>query len=300
MAINALRSQRPQRVIATPRGQFPTAVSGRYGEMREPLTDSGMARGTSNALNRLRALESRNATASGGPASVGGFAPNQFNAGTQQNDPFADTPNVGGAFSSGGLAPDQFNAGTPQTFAGDPSGTLGGSRGTGAPGDPLFGSGQAAADPLAGGAEDGYQFRTTPGYEFRLQQAQESLENSAASRGGLLSGNTLKDLTQFSQGMAEQEFRNVFDMLGSVRTGNPAGQMANAAMQTGSNIGNLQRASGRAQAQGALAQSDAWQRGIGGGLGFLSTIVGGNETLSPINTASLPDVRTPESYMPGG
>lgn len=44
-----------------------------------------------------------------------------------------------------------------------------------------------------------------PGYQFRLEQGQNTLENSAAARGNLLSGATLKDLTGYAQGMASQE-----------------------------------------------------------------------------------------------
>ena len=44
-----------------------------------------------------------------------------------------------------------------------------------------------------------------PGYQFRLEQGQNVLENSAAARGNLLSGATLKDLTGYAQGMASQE-----------------------------------------------------------------------------------------------
>lgn len=44
-----------------------------------------------------------------------------------------------------------------------------------------------------------------PGYQFRLQQGQNTLENSAAARGNLLSGAHLKDLQGYAQGMASQE-----------------------------------------------------------------------------------------------
>lgn len=49
-----------------------------------------------------------------------------------------------------------------------------------------------------------------PGYQFRLQQGQEALENSAAARGNLLSGATLKDLQDYSQGLASQEAASAY------------------------------------------------------------------------------------------
>lgn len=49
-----------------------------------------------------------------------------------------------------------------------------------------------------------------PGYQFRLQQGQQALENSAAAKGGLLSGNTLEAEQQFGQNYASNEYSNVY------------------------------------------------------------------------------------------
>lgn len=50
-----------------------------------------------------------------------------------------------------------------------------------------------------------------PGYQFRLSQGQKLLENSAAARGGLLSGGTGKALQQFGQDYASNEYGNVYN-----------------------------------------------------------------------------------------
>jgi len=50
-----------------------------------------------------------------------------------------------------------------------------------------------------------------PGYQFRLQQGQQALENSAAARGGVLSGNTLKAITDYGQNYASNEYQNVYN-----------------------------------------------------------------------------------------
>jgi hypothetical protein len=50
-----------------------------------------------------------------------------------------------------------------------------------------------------------------PGYQWRLQQGQQALERSAAARGGLFSGRAAKDLTDYSQGMASQEYGNAYN-----------------------------------------------------------------------------------------
>lgn len=45
-----------------------------------------------------------------------------------------------------------------------------------------------------------------PSYKWRLGQGTEALENSAAARGGLLSGNTGKALQDYGQNAASQEY----------------------------------------------------------------------------------------------
>lgn len=49
-----------------------------------------------------------------------------------------------------------------------------------------------------------------PGYKFRLEQGQKALENSAAARGGILSGNTAKAITQYGQDYASNEYSQVY------------------------------------------------------------------------------------------
>lgn len=50
-----------------------------------------------------------------------------------------------------------------------------------------------------------------PGFDFRLQQATKALDRSAAAKGGALSGGSLRSLTRYSQGMAEDDFGKAFD-----------------------------------------------------------------------------------------
>ena len=51
-------------------------------------------------------------------------------------------------------------------------------------------------------------FEQDPGYQFRLQQGEQALNRSAAARGGRLGGAQLKALSDYSQGLASQEFGN--------------------------------------------------------------------------------------------
>lgn len=51
----------------------------------------------------------------------------------------------------------------------------------------------------------------TPGFQFQLQQGQNALQNSAAARGGLLSGRTLADMNTYAQGLASTNYQNTFN-----------------------------------------------------------------------------------------
>jgi hypothetical protein len=50
-----------------------------------------------------------------------------------------------------------------------------------------------------------------PGYQFRLQQGNDALQNAASARGTLNDSGTLKALLDYGQGAASQEYGNVYD-----------------------------------------------------------------------------------------
>lgn len=100
-----------------------------------------------------------------------------------------------------------------------------------------------------------------PGYQFRLQQGQQTLENSAAARGNLLSGATLKDLTGYAQGMASQEgqaaysrdmnaFNNTQNQLANLMQSgmSASGQITGAGQAATNNLANLAMQGGANQA----------------------------------------------------
>lgn len=81
-------------------------------------------------------------------------------------------------------------------------------------------AGSSAADVLNKGIATGGDFNKTPtladlqidpGFAFRLAQGATTLDRSAAARGGVESGAALKDLTNYSQGAASQEYQNAFN-----------------------------------------------------------------------------------------
>lgn len=60
-------------------------------------------------------------------------------------------------------------------------------------------------------------FAKDPGYQFRMDEGARGLEGSAAARGGLLSGATLKALTQYGQNYASGEFNSAYSRFNSDR-----------------------------------------------------------------------------------
>lgn len=108
----------------------------------------------------------------------------------------------------------------------------------------------------------------SPGYQFRLNQGQNSIQNLLASRGGLKSGAAMKALEEFAQGTASQEFGNQVGYLqGLAGIGQNASiEMSNAEMQAGSNMANASQQGILGQGM-AMANRDA-QMGniIGGGM----------------------------------
>jgi len=60
-------------------------------------------------------------------------------------------------------------------------------------------------------APDQLTLENDPGYQARLKLGSDALERSAAAKGTLLTGGTLKDLNQFAQDYGSNEFQNVFN-----------------------------------------------------------------------------------------
>lgn len=103
-----------------------------------------------------------------------------------------------------------------------------------------------------------------PSYQFRLQQGQGALENSAAARGGMLSGNALRALSDYGQNTASQEFGNVANRLaGLAGVGQGTAQyLGNAGMNTGAAVGANQVMAGQARASGYMGRYNAINNGL--------------------------------------
>jgi hypothetical protein len=113
-------------------------------------------------------------------------------------------------------------------------------------------------------------FEADPGYGFRMGEGMKALERSAAARGGLLSGTTLKGIQRFGQDLASSEYGNAYNRFYQMRNAqlNPlqsimgAGQtganvLSGAMGQAGQNISTAQMGAGAARASGYAAGTNA-------------------------------------------
>lgn len=114
------------------------------------------------------------------------------------------------------------------------------------------------------------QFQTTPGYQFRLQQGINSLDNSAASRGMLLSGAQTKGVQDYGQNTASAEFGNYINELNTMAGNGLSSATSLAGVNSG--LQNGQNSLYGAQAGAAQAGANALASGIKGGF---NSIVGG-------------------------
>jgi hypothetical protein len=111
------------------------------------------------------------------------------------------------------------------------------------------------------------QFQQDPGYAFRMSEGMKGLERSAAARGGLLSGSTLKGIQRFGQDLGSQEYQNAFNRYQTERQArlNPLQSLAGVGQTTSQQLGaaGTQMAGNVGQAFGAGAQARA-SRYVGG------------------------------------
>jgi hypothetical protein len=193
---------------------------------------------------------------------------------------------------------------------------------------PYLAAGTGAVNRLGAGVKAGGEFgavtpfdfrydaNADPGTAFRMSEGVKALDRSAASRGGLLSGATLRGVQRYGQDLGSQEYQNAFNryltgfnantgernqlfnrISGVAGTGqtatnqigvqgaNMAGNIGNAYMTDAANQGNAGMAgaamrnsafSGGANALGRIYGRQ--QQPAGGGGGFYDPSFGYNQT----------------------
>jgi hypothetical protein len=154
--------------------------------------------------------------------------------------------NMLAAYARRGLPPPEGYGAEPQVIPG----------GAGAPINP----GGAMTSP------DYSNFFASPDYNFRRSEGLRGIENTAAARGGALSGNALRGISDFSSNLAGGEFGNYFNRqaslagIGQAATTTGAGIGANYA----ANSSNALMAGGDARASGILGKGASWNNAANG------------------------------------
>lgn len=131
---------------------------------------------------------------------------------------------------------------------------------------PWYDVGVSAVNRLQKGLAAGGEFATPfsqtnwqqdPGYAFRLKEGQRALDQSAAARGGLISGNALKAAQRYGQEMGSQEYQNAFNRYYAERQNmlQPIQSLAGVGQTTATNI------AGEAGAYGQLAGANLMSTG---------------------------------------
>ena len=125
-------------------------------------------------------------------------------------------------------------------------------------------AGATAIGSLSDMLQPGYDHTTSPGYQFRFGEGVRAVDSSAASKGHLFSGGTLKDLVRFGQGVGADDFNDQFNRTASVAAG---GQQVNQTLgslgaQNAAGIADLRTQQGNARASGYVGQANSWIGGI--------------------------------------
>ena len=125
------------------------------------------------------------------------------------------------------------------------------------------------------------QFQQDPGYAFRLSEGMKALDRTAAARGGLLSGSTLKGAQRYGQEMGSQEYMNAFNRyqternaqlnplqslagLGQTSTNALSGMAGQMGQNYATGYGNI----GQARASGYVGGTNALTSALGTGINY--------------------------------
>lgn len=164
-------------------------------------------------------------------------------------------------------------------------------------------------------------FQQSPGYAWAKSQGIDAIQNSAAAKGGVASGNTLQALDTFGTGLAQQDYYNaaglyntesnmnnanyqvgadayynalnsyltqqgntynrLYDLVG---TGANAGaNLGGFARQTGQQIGSNIIGAGNAQAAGIVGSSNALNGGLNAGTSSLQRLLNNTSFQNTLN-----------------
>lgn len=154
------------------------------------------------------------------------------------------------------------------------------------------------------------QAEQNPGYQFALQQGTAALDKGAAARGNVFSGTEGTALTQYGQGLGEQNYQQVYNnalnnymtryqtLMGGTGVGlQSAGEQGQLGQAGAQNLGNIDLSGAQQQAQqinnaaaarasGYLGQARGYGQLASGIAGAVAPIAGGFGNLDPTGGSS--------------
>jgi len=152
-------------------------------------------------------------------------------------------------------------------------------------------------------------FQQDPGYGFRMSEGLKALDRTAASRGGLLSGSTLKGAQRFGQDLASQEYTNAFNryqvnrsnQINPLQTFMGSGQSAtnvlgSAGQNYANQAGEAYMGAGNARASGYIGSANALSNAFGG----VSNAFTNYNLMNALNNRGTSTAGYPGGYSSGG
>lgn len=140
-----------------------------------------------------------------------------------------------------------------------------------------------------------------PGYQFSLGQGEQALQNSAAAKGQLVSGNSLEALNNYAQNAAQNNYQNVYNRSFNTFESNQAntfnrlaalsgigqtaattlgtegqqaaGNVANIDLTAGAQQGQDYQNAAAAEASGYVGGANAWSGALGGSTNSLMNLM---------------------------
>lgn len=138
-------------------------------------------------------------------AAIAAGVPPEFAAEFLAKNPHDENRLIEGYFSDAGVEDTRLGGG------GSSAGGGGGSSGGGAPANGLGWMPQFTGPTYGFVAPTLEEAKAEPGYQFALQEGLGGMQNSAAAKGTLRGGATLKDLIRWGEGFGEQNYGNVYN-----------------------------------------------------------------------------------------
>lgn len=160
-------------------------------------------------------------------------------------------------------------------------------------------------------------FKTSPGYQFSLQQGNNALKAMNAATGNSVSGAGMAALDKYNVGTANNEYQQAFNnyqtevgnQYGRLSTLASGGAGANQAMGTAARsyadaAGNNMAGAANAQAAGTMAGANAIGTGLTGLAGYMNKpSLGGNSngySMSQFSSSPASNLQMPSGPLGGG